>query len=146
MEIGGRQARYVAGEEAGARFGRAFYEGRLDSGKWDAIVADIHTNIPDPDGGDPKGCVLHQGVGNGDLMIVAIDNGKDKMVYAGPVLSHYEFEMEGVKRKSDSEWRKDIREGKLPPRPEWTKSYLVPGENKEAKNYYHENDDRNGRR
>ena len=44
--------------------------------------------------GDP-GCVLHQGVGNVDLLLIAIDNGKDRMVYAGPVLSHYEFEMTG---------------------------------------------------
>lgn len=117
-----------------------FYKGRLDSGKWDAIVADVHTNVPDPNGGDPRGCVLHQGVGNVDLMLIAIDNGKDRMVYAGPVLSHYEFEMEGVARKSDSEWRKDIREGKLPPRPEWTKLYLVPGVNREAARYKHEND------
>lgn len=57
------------------------------------------------------------GIGNVDLMMTAID----KMVYAGPVLSHHEFEMPGVTRKSDSESRMDIREGKLPPRPEWTK-------------------------
>jgi hypothetical protein len=59
-------------------------------------------------------------------------------MYAGPVLSHYEFEMPETTRKSDSEWRKEIKEGKLPKRPEWTKSYLVPGENKDAKNYKEE--------
>lgn len=116
-----------------------FYKGRDDSGKWDAIVADVHTWPPSDLG---PGCVLTQGVGNVDLMLVAIDNGKDKMVYAGPVLSHYEFEMPGLTRKSDSEWRKDIREGKLPPRPEWTKGYLVPGVNPNAKHYTHENDAR----
>jgi hypothetical protein len=47
------------------------------------------------------------------------------MVYAGPVLSHYEFEMPGVTRKSDSEWREDLRQGRRPPRPEWTTAYLV---------------------
>ena len=69
---------------------------------------------------DP-GCVLHQGVGNVDLMLIAIDNGKDRMVFAGPLLSHYEFEMRGIVRKSDSEWRKDMVAGTLPPRPEWTR-------------------------
>ena len=61
-----------------------------------------------------------------DLLMIAVDNGKDKMVYAGPVQSHYEFEMPGVARKSDSEWRNDIKIGNVPPRPDWTKSYLVP--------------------
>ena len=48
------------------------------------------------------------------------------MVYAGPVLSHYEFEMPGIVRKPDSEWRKDLGAGRLPPRLEWTREYLVP--------------------
>jgi hypothetical protein len=78
--------------------------------------------------GDP-GSVLHQGVGNVDLLMIAVDNGSDKMVYAGPVLSHYEFEMPEMTRKSDSEWQQDIESGTLPPRPDWTKSYLVSGEN-----------------
>ena len=97
-----------------------FYQDRTDSGTWDAICADVHTDPPADLVGDP-GCVLHQGVGNVDLLLIAIDNGKDRMVYAGPVLSHYEFEMTGVNRKADSEWRKGIKDGKLPPRPEWTR-------------------------
>ncbi len=116
-----------------------FYKGAKDADKWDALVADVHTDTPDPVYGDP-GCVLTQGVGNVDLLLVAIDNGKDRMVYAGPVFSHYEFEMPGVTRKADSEWRKDVREGRLPPRPAWTQSYLVPGANPDAKKYQHEND------
>ncbi len=111
-----------------------FFSGGRESDKWDALVADVHTDVPSPVVGDP-GCVLHQGVGNVDLLVIAVDNGKDRVLYAGPVLSHYEFEMPGTTRKSDSEWRKDINEGKLPPRPAWTKSYLVPGVNPEAKNY-----------
>ena len=100
-----------------------FYKGHEDSKKQDAIVADVHTNVPAP--GDP-GCVLHQGVGNVDLLMIAVDNGKDKMVYAGPVLSHYEFEMPGVSRLSDSEWLNDLKIAKVPPRPDWTNSYIVP--------------------
>jgi len=114
-----------------------FYEKTTDSGVWDAICADIHTDTPDQMAGDP-GCVLHQGVGNVDYLLIAVESGKDRMVYAGPVLSHYEFEMAGVSRKSDEEWRQDINDGKLPARPTWTRSYLVPGENKNAKSYRHE--------
>src|SRR5262249_43901922 len=103
-----------------------FYNSRSSNFKSDVIVADVHTNPRDPNTGDP-GCVLHQGVGMVDLLIVAIDNGKDRMVYAGPTLSHYEFEMPHATRKTDSEWRKDLSGGQAPPRPAWTKSYLVPG-------------------
>ena len=96
-----------------------------DSGKYDALVSDVHTNVPSPILGDPGG-VLHQGVGKVDFMMVAIDSGKDKMVYAGPTMSHYEFVMKGMKRKSDSEWKKDLKAGNTPPRPDWTTGYLVP--------------------
>jgi hypothetical protein len=116
-----------------------FYQGRTDSGVWDATCVDVHTDPPADLVGDP-GCVLHQGVGNIDFLLLAVDSGKDHMVYAGPVLSHYEWDLTGVRRQADSEWRKDIREGRLPPRPEWTRSYLVPGENKEAKSYHHHDD------
>lgn len=102
-----------------------FYKAPEDSNKWDAIVADVHTDVPAPPVGDP-GSVLHEGVGNVDLLMIAVDNGSDKMVYAGPVLSHYEFEMPQVQRKSDSEWQQDVRYRNLPARPNWTKSYLVP--------------------
>jgi len=44
------------------------------------------------------------------------------------VLSHYEFEMPGVTRKSDSEWKTDVKNGNVPPHPEWTRGYLVPGQ------------------
>jgi hypothetical protein len=102
-----------------------FYEGGPESARPDALVADVHTDVPAELVRDP-GCVLQQGVGDVDLLLIAIDSGKDRMAYAGPVLSHYEFEMPGVTRKSDSEWGNDLGQGRRPPRPEWTKEYLVP--------------------
>jgi hypothetical protein len=113
---------------------RLFYLGSDDAVKWDALVADVHTDPPAWLVGDP-GCVLHQGVGGIDLLMIAIDSGKDRMVYAGPVLSHYEFEMPGVSRKTDAEWKSDLRAGRTPPRPEWTRGYLVPGVNEGMKHY-----------
>lgn len=101
-----------------------FYQGYEDSKKWDAIVADVHTDFPDPDGSGDPGCVLHQGVGNVDLLMIAVESGQNKMIYAGPVLSHYEFEIPTGSRKSDSEWREDLKNGKCPPRPEWTNEYI----------------------
>jgi hypothetical protein len=120
VRIGSGATRKFAGWYPGL-----FYQGPEDSAKWDALVADVHTNPPSPQDGDP-GCVLHQGVGNVDLVLIAVDNGADRMVFAGPVLSHYEFEMPGVSRKADSEWKTDLSTGRTPPRPEWTRGYLVP--------------------
>lgn len=102
-----------------------FYRGPEDCVKWDALVADVHTDVPAPDHGDP-GCVLHQGVGNVDLLVIAVDNGTDRVVYVGPTMSHYEFEMPGVARKSDKEWKAELLDGKAPPRPDYTRGYLVP--------------------
>ena len=102
-----------------------FYSEPKECVKWDALVADVHTDTPSPQHCDP-GCILHQGVGNVDLMVIAIDNGKDRVAYAGPTLSHYEFEMPGVARKTDGEWKADLLDGKVPPRPEYTRGYLVP--------------------
>jgi hypothetical protein len=96
------------------------------SDKWDAVVVDVHTDLPDPLTGDP-GSVLHQGVGRALMLMIAVDNGSDRMVYAGPVLSHYEFEIVGPpQRLSDEEWRGRTWVRDFPAPPEWTKSYLIP--------------------
>jgi hypothetical protein len=106
---------------------RLYYGPHKENIRWDALVADVHT--------DPMSGVLHQGVGNIDLMVIAIDNGKDRMIFLGPTMSHYEFELPGANRKSDSEWRADLQAGKTPPRPEWTREYLAPGLNPRAQDY-----------
>lgn len=96
-----------------------------DVERWDAIVADVHTDVPYREIGD-LGSVLHEGVGNVNLLMIAVDCGEDRAVYAGPVLSHYEFETgPGVVRKSDSEWQADHETSKIPSPPKWTDGYLV---------------------
>jgi len=94
---------------------------------WDALVTDVHTDPTDIDVGDP-GSILHEGVGNVDLLMVAVNCVPgDTAVYAGPVMSHYEFELGPSTRKNDSEWKSELRAGNKPPQPDWTRSYLVPG-------------------
>lgn len=110
-----------------------FYSGTKDCIKWDALVADVHTDVPAPVIGDP-GSVLHQGVGNIDLMLVAIDNGKDRVLYLGPTFSHYEFETPSAQRKTDKEWKADLLDGKVPPRPNHTRGYLLPGKKQQEMN------------
>jgi hypothetical protein len=93
---------------------------------WDALVTDVHTDPPDILTPDP-GSILHEGIGNVQLLMIAVDCGPgDIAVYAGPVLSHYEFELGPTMRLTDSQWKDQVRAGTLPPQPEWTRGYLVP--------------------
>ena len=93
---------------------------------WDALVTDVHTDPRDDVVGDP-GSILHEGVGNLNLLMIAVDCGLgDRAVYAGPVLSHYEFELGPTSRKTDEIWKPEVSAGILPPQPDWTRGYLVP--------------------
>jgi hypothetical protein len=105
-----------------------------DAHKWTALVADVHTDPPDILTGDP-GCVLHEGVGNVELLIVAIENGPERVVYAGPVFSHYEFEASADVRLTNGDWQARLREGQASIADEWSASYRVPGANPEAAKY-----------
>jgi hypothetical protein len=66
------------------------------------------------------------------MLVLAVDNGADRMMYAGPVLSHYEFRLPGLARLADSEWKASLQEGKLPLRPAWQQGYLVPKEREQS--------------
>ena len=62
------------------------------------------------------------------LLMIAVDcRSGCATVYAGPVLSHYEFELLGAVRETDDQWKVDARTSNLPAQPDWTRSYLVPG-------------------
>lgn len=116
-------------------------------GKFDAIVADVHTDVPCDVCGDP-GSVLHEGIGRVNMAFIAVEFAGKPVMFAGPVLSHFEFELIGSPRRlSDSQW-KGALEGQpidpplrpewrvqkdefgntrqLPPLPPWTRDYLVP--------------------
>lgn len=94
---------------------------------WDAIATDVHTAVPDPAFGF-DGMVLHEAVGNVHLAMLAV-NCRDgaRNVYAGPVMSYYEFQRGPTTRLTDAQWKAEIRNVGLPPSPDWTRSYLVPG-------------------
>jgi hypothetical protein len=93
---------------------------------WDALVTDVHTDAPDWERGDP-GSVLHEGIGNVHMAFLVVDCGGTNYMYAGPVLSHYEFELGPATRETDTQWKADARAGTFPPQPEWTREFLVPG-------------------
>jgi hypothetical protein len=114
----------------------AEFHGNYGSDAFDALVADVHTDVPNLAPPDP-GSVLHEAVGRVNLLMLAVDSGADRFVCAGPVLSHYEFEVTGDPRRlSDEEWRGVVwggfPDGLDPKRieglkpPPWTWSYLAP--------------------
>ena len=102
------------------------------SQKYDPLVVDVHNDVPKldvwEDGrmvADPGG-ILHEAVGRVDLLYVVVNVAGQRVMYAGPVMSHYEFETAFPTRKTDSEWETDIQNGATPAPPPWTSSYLVP--------------------
>jgi hypothetical protein len=50
---------------------------KRDYWEWDAIVADVHTDLPAAEVGDP-GCVLHEAIGNVNMLVLAVENGADR--------------------------------------------------------------------
>jgi hypothetical protein len=100
---------------------------REGSDLWDALVTDVHTDAKDLEGSGDPGCILHQAVGSVNMAFIAIDCGTEQPVmYAGPVLSHYEFEQPADKRLTDQEWKIMLRDGQQPAPPSWTKPFLAP--------------------
>ena len=96
------------------------------SDHWPAAVADVFTDTPDQMNGDP-GSILEEGVGSVNTLLIAVDNGTNRMIYAGPVMSQYEFENPADYRWTDSDWQYTLRAGQAPARPDWTRGWLVPG-------------------
>ncbi len=95
-----------------------------ESNQPDELVTTVLTaGFSDPDL-DP-GAVLHEGVGQVNLLMMVVDNGPDLMVHTGPVLSHYEFEMPLATRLTDEDWKARVRAGATPPPPPWTQAFLV---------------------
>jgi len=68
-----------------------------------------------------------EAVGSVNMMVAAVDNGKDVTMYAGPVFSHFEIIPEGIQRMSDSEWTSVVTEGvgDMLNYPEWAQEYVV---------------------
>jgi len=106
-----------------------FYPAKYGPTKFDALVVDVHTDVPDIFfcGNDPGG-VLHQAVGRANLLYIAVDSGTRRTIYAGPVLSYYEFEREFPVRMDDNEWKTMLLQNQAPAPPPWTRNFLVPAQ------------------
>ncbi len=83
------------------------------------VVADVHTD-------SVSGNVLEEGVGDAELLVVAVDNGPHRTAYVGPAYSYYEFKSPGGKRLTDEEWQDRLASGELPPKPAFTAPFQGP--------------------
>ena len=113
------------GCKAGGGIAHDLLRARMEVGKGRVKIGDpaSEANVI---GSAARGAVIHEGTGWVYLLMIAVDNGPDRMVYAGPVFSYYEFEEPGVNRLTDEVWKARLQAGQRPPLPEWTRSYLVP--------------------
>ncbi|MCK6552025.1 DUF3160 domain-containing protein [Myxococcota bacterium] len=82
-----------------------------------AIVADIAT--------DPNGQVLEQATGRVFELYAAVPIEGRLVLAKGAVFSHYEFTVPIAQRLTDEAWRARLDAGDVPPRAEWTKSFIV---------------------
>lgn len=89
---------------------RLFFGGNAED--WKPTVSDVHTDPSDAR-------VLHEGVGDANFFVLAIDNQHDRATYVGPVYSYYEFTRPASERMTDEQWRTLIENGSLPARPGW---------------------------
>jgi hypothetical protein len=96
-----------------------FYGGSDRAAAWSPSIADVHTA--------PKlGMVLEVGKANCELLVIAIDNQDDRMVYVGPVYTYCEFSQPASDRLTDEQWRERLRY-QPPPRPIWSESIRASG-------------------
>jgi uncharacterized protein YfbU (UPF0304 family) len=100
---------------------------RLDSpilglkkeGRRTTIVVDVHTD-------QNTRMVLEEAVGYVDVLVACycLPDG-ELVIGAGPVLSYYEFKHPMKDRLTNAAWRKILKSPKVPPRPEWTHTFLA---------------------
>lgn len=89
-----------------------------------AVIADVATNP------NPPASVLEEAVGRVNPIYVVVpilepDGSIYLQVNKGGVFSYYEFSWPIDDRLTDEKWRLMLDEGKAPPPPEWTQSFLV---------------------
>jgi hypothetical protein len=96
-------------------YGDLYYrEARREIEHFKPTIADVHTNAS-------TNQVLEVGVGNINLLVIAVDNEKDRAVYVGPIHTYYEFA--SPTRMTDREWLHRLVGHKAPARPEWVNTF-----------------------
>jgi len=99
------------------------YDGLL---KKNHVVADIHTT-PSDCFGNVTGWVMHAGTGdiNLGIYVASLPSG-ERVAFAGPALSYYEYTTQNFERLTDEEWENTNLQNAS--RPEWVNNYLANNE------------------
>jgi hypothetical protein len=80
-----------------------------------AVVADVHLS---------EGQAQEVGTGHADDLIAVVPIEGKLWLARGAVLSFYETRVPASARMTDHTWKEAARNGKLPPRPKWMRSYF----------------------
>ena len=88
-----------------------------DKEKWQATIADVHT---DPNSGK----VLEVGVGHVNYCVAQLDICGTPTIFVGPAYSYYEFEHPANDRLTDARWQSWIRRSKQPTRPHFVRALI----------------------
>ncbi len=75
---------------------------------------------------DPNGFVLEEAIGYIDEIYAAVPVDGKLRIAKGGVYSYYEFTWPLNDRLTDTQWRQMLEAQTTPPRPEWTKAFVVP--------------------
>lgn len=81
-----------------------------------AVVADVHS---------AEGMALEVGTGHADDLLAIVPVEGNLYLARGSVLSFYEVRVPASKRMNDHTWKELARNGKLPRRPSWMRSYYA---------------------
>ena len=88
--------------------------------KFVAVVTDVFSYQ-----GQIRKVALTEAVGYGDEIYVVVEFDGYLYLARGATLSYYEFEQPINQRLTDEEWQKQLKEGKAPTRPKWTKEIIT---------------------
>jgi len=83
-----------------------------------ALTADVYT---DPNSRQ----VLEEAVGFPLIIYVKVSIEGKNQILRGPIFSHYEFKQPMSDWLTDEQWQKMLMEGKEPPLPKWTRSFIA---------------------
>jgi hypothetical protein len=82
-----------------------------------SLIADVASNTT-------TNQVLYEALGGVDYIYVVIPGPKGLQLARGGVFSYYEFTGDINHRLTDDEWRDQVLSWKLPPRPDWVKTFI----------------------
>jgi hypothetical protein len=106
------------GETIGELQGFDFNEDADSSYPWMALAADVHSEML-------TGQCLQVATGGAMPIYVAVEHKGQWQLLVGGVYSYYELRRPVAERLSDEEWRRVWDNGRVPPLPGWTASYVA---------------------